>query len=107
MSIFADGAGRPRLLEGRTMWVDLRGNPVKDRCSDGVLKLFAPIGRFTPARKMALVNAVKAGHATLADVLRFYRISEDEWLSWARDATGGVKTMRVSRRSPLGLARVA
>ncbi|MCW2276361.1 DUF1153 domain-containing protein [Rhodoblastus acidophilus] len=89
------------------MWIDLRGNPVKDRCSDGVLKLFAQIGRFTPARKMALVAAVKNGHATLGDVLKFYRISEDEWLAWSRDANGGRDCMRVSRRSPLALDRVA
>ncbi|MCW2315119.1 hypothetical protein M2322_000653 [Rhodoblastus acidophilus] len=89
------------------MWIDLRGNPVKGRCSNGVMKLFAPIGRFTPARKMALVGAVKAGHAALADVLRFYRISEDEWLAWTRDATGGRDLMRVTRRSPRALARVA
>ena len=61
-----------------------------------LVELFAPIRRFTPSRKAALVNVVKKGHARLGDVLAAYRLPLDEWLAWAAAAERGELALRVT-----------
>ena len=41
-------------------------------------------GRWVARRKAAVVAAVRAGRITMAEVLRRYELTEEEFLSWQR-----------------------
>lgn len=56
------------------------------------------IRRWTIRRKAAVVNAVKSGQITRAEVCRRYQISEEEFLSWQRRYEAfGLPGLRMTR----------
>ena len=58
-------------------------------------------GRWVARRKAAVVAAVRAGRITMAEVLRRYELTEEEFLSWQRafESHGlpGLRTTRIQQ----------
>ena len=54
--------------------------------------------RWTPRRKLALIQAVRGGWVPIEEVVRVYNLSVDEFLSWERDVDRyGVLGLRSTR----------
>jgi hypothetical protein len=54
--------------------------------------------RWTPARKAALIQAVRGGWVPIEEVVRVYNLSVDEFLAWERDVDRyGVPGLRSTR----------
>ena len=54
--------------------------------------------RWVPGRKAAIVNAVRSGAISLAEVCRRYELSVEEFLAWQSAVdTHGVPGLRVTR----------
>ena len=54
--------------------------------------------RWTPARKAALIQAVRGGWVPIEEVVRVYHLSVDEFLAWERDVDRyGVPGLRSTR----------
>ena len=55
-------------------------------------------GRWSPRRKLALVEAGRGGWITLEEACERYHLSVDEFLAWERTiARYGVRGLRVTR----------
>jgi hypothetical protein len=46
--------------------------------------------RWTPRRKVALIQAVRGGWVPIEEVVRIYNLSVDEFLAWERDVDRSV-----------------
>jgi hypothetical protein len=54
--------------------------------------------RWTPARKAALIQAVRGGWVPIEEVVRVYNLSINEFLAWERDVDRyGVPGLRSTR----------
>lgn len=62
------------------------------------------IERWTPRRKVALLNDLATGRTTQEAVLRLYNVSPDEIAEWIRayhhDGLPGLRTTRTQERRP-------
>ena len=54
--------------------------------------------RWTPRRKLALIQAVRGGWVAIEEIVRAYNLSVDEFLAWERDVDRyGVPGLRSTR----------
>lgn len=61
-----------------------------------------PGKRWTPGRKVAVVEAIRSGQMTRADAIERYDLTEDELLNWIgkveRYGPGGVRLRSIDER---------
>ena len=65
-----------------------------------------PVARYTPARKAAIVAAIRAGAIDSGEAQSLYDITDSELAAWNRDIDShGVAGLRVTRLQAYALSR--
>ena len=64
-----------------------------DDCRRIGRELLQPVGRWTPHRKLHLLEGIAAGHITRAEAMAAHGISAEEIGTWMRRAVGGPRSL--------------